>query len=92
MLLILGPVESCLVQELQDFLHRDHAILRSACLGESLLDRLIELLEQPNGRFLYLKINRRIFPKIDGLHHGEYLLDHVTTVLVLHQVQNLIQL
>ena len=41
-LFILGTVEACLVQELEDFLHRYDSVLGSACLKKSGLYCLIE--------------------------------------------------
>ena len=89
-LFILGSVKSCLVQELEDFLDSYDSILRSACLKKCVLNCLVEHLEELNGSRLHLKVDGSIFSEIYGFNHGKYLFDHMTTMLVLDHVQNLV--
>lgn len=90
MIFILGSVESCLVQELEDFLHCYDTVLGSASLKESGLYCLIEQPEELDRRSLHLEVYGRIFPEINGFHHGKYLFDHMTTILILDHMQNLV--
>ena len=90
MLFILGSVKSCLVQELEDFLDCYDSILRSACLKKRVLDCRVEHLEELDGRSLHLKVDGSIFSEIYGFNHGKYLFYHMTTMLILDHMQNLI--